>query len=70
MNHQEELDQLINDFEANYWAFVYRGGLDTMSVIDEDYERDYRLTVHCIHSKPRQSCPACQKHIPVYIPGI
>ena len=60
MIRQEELDQLVSDFEANYWAFVYRGGLKSAFAVDEDYERNYRLMVHCIHSLPRQRCQYCR----------
>ena len=68
MTRQEELDRLVNEFEAHYQAFVYRGELDALSVTDEDYEREYRLTVHCVHGIPRQSCLYCRKTITAYMP--
>ena len=67
MTRDEEVEQLQAEFEEWYWAFVYRGGLDTRVVTDEDYERDYRRSVHCIHSLPRQRCPNCRKQIPAYV---
>mgnify|MGYP001587553681 FL=1 len=67
MTRDEEVEQLQSEFEEWYWAFVYRGGLDTRVVTDEDYERDYRRSVHCIHSLPRQRCPNCRKQIPAYV---
>lgn len=56
------------DFEREFQAFVERGGLDEVHVVNEDYERT-REAILCTHRIVRRDCVFCYKPPKPYFPG-
>lgn len=64
-------DWFNNIVEEAYQRFVVAGGLDRpqTKVVDEDWERQQRQQVYCVHNLPSQKCErGCKRALPQYWP--
>ena len=52
------MDKLDEEFEAEFQAFVARGGLDETRSVNQTYELMRRL-ITCPHDELRSRCPLC-----------
>ena len=57
------------EFEARFQRFVAEGGLDTVVLRSEYFERAYKMNACCEHSIPYRNCTICHKATQPYMPN-
>jgi hypothetical protein len=53
------VDAIDLEFDEYYQRFVREGGLDTVSALQEDFERVYLSQIYCMHRTLPAKCPIC-----------